>query len=152
MQFRSRLEGASKARRIWTCKGCGLQHSEKPKECKDCRGRTFHFFQSGKEADRYAALALRLCAGLITDLEVHPVFVLHAPRWVPDESDPSIENVEERKVGEYRADFGYRVRKTGERIVEDVKASADAAAIDPLFFWKVRHVEAEYGIRISSFS
>ena len=88
-------------------------------------------FASQKEARRYQELKLLEKAGVILDLECQPRFVLHAAGRLPPE------------IGEYVADFRYYDRGTGARVVEDVKGFKT-----PLYRWKKKHVEAQYGIKI----
>ncbi len=85
-------------------------------------------FQSAKEAERYWQLCMMERAGEIADLELQPAYPLHANGM---------------RIGEYRADFRYRVIKTGDIVVEDTKGVRT-----DMFRWKKKHTEAEYGIRI----
>lgn len=150
MQFSTRVEGLGMARRVWTCQACRLQHAAKPEVCRECGGVDFWKFDSQKEADRYATLALWQDAGIISGLTVHPVFTLNASRWIPDPADPEFEILREEFVGRYIADFIYWA--AGALVVEDVKASASKEAIDPVFAWKARHVAAQYGIEIKAYT
>lgn len=93
-------------------------------------------FDSKKEAQRYGELKLLLRAGKIHDLERQPSYVLEAKRG--------------GKIGVYRADFIYCECEGGKDfcdfsrpIVEDVKGFKT-----PLYRWKKKHVEAQYGITI----
>jgi hypothetical protein len=87
-------------------------------------------FDSAKEAREYVRLKLAERAGVIRAIERQPAFVLHTPGW--------------QIVGVYRADFRYW----------DGPAFADCHIIDvkgfatPLYRWKKKHAEAEYGIHI----
>lgn len=90
-------------------------------------------FHSQKEARRYQALRMLLRAGEIQDLRLQPEFPL-CP-WMSDHSDI-------RVIGKYRGDFAYETR-AGEVVVEDVKGFKT-----PLYRWKKKHVEAQYGITI----
>lgn len=90
-------------------------------------------FDSAKEARRYSELKLLEKAGEIHGLRLQPRYELL---------------VKDVMLGEYRADFVYcrfidRKRENGETIVEDVKGFKT-----PLYRWKKRHVEAQYGIEI----
>ena len=89
-------------------------------------------FASSREARRYGELRLLERAGQIWDLTLQPEFHLHAAGR-PD--DPS------ELVGKYRGDFAYATKEG--TIVEDVKGVRT-----PLYRWKKKHVEIEYGIRI----
>lgn len=110
-------------------------------------GVTFH---SRKEARRYQELCVLLKAGEIRDLELQPEFRLDVQPDESDACDPVI-------LGVYRADFRYDERvvrgvklppQTGpsiewEDVIEDVKGFKT-----PLYKWKKRHVEAQYGVTI----
>lgn len=85
-------------------------------------------FASRREADRYVTLCWRVRAGEIRDLELQPRYPLHAPNGA--------------KVGTYVADFRY-VDADGVTHVEDAKGMPT-----PLYRWKRRHVEAEYGLLV----
>lgn len=69
-------------------------------------------FQSQVEADRYAELALMQTSGDVTDLSVHPRFVLQPAFRYKGKTVSAIT---------YVADFAYTDSITGARIVEDVK-------------------------------
>ena len=91
-------------------------------------------FASKREAARYQTLAMALAAGRISDVQTQVPFDLHAPNG--------------DKIGRYVADFAYRVVAPGmaihgQRFVEDAKGVRT-----PLYRWKKKHVEAEYGIEI----
>lgn len=88
-------------------------------------------FDSMKEARRYGELKLLERAGEISELELQPRFPLTVHFWDDHE-----------RIGEYRGDFRYYDRN-GEEIVEDVKGFKT-----PLYRWKKKHVEAQYGIQI----
>ncbi len=98
-------------------------------------------FHSAKEARRYGELKLLQKAGTIRALVLQPSYPLDAF------------GVECRPIGIYRADFAYElgyfvtvqgVRKECWRgVVEDVKGFKT-----PLYRWKKKHVEAQYGIEI----
>ena len=87
-------------------------------------------FASSREARRYGELRLLERAGQIWDLTLQPEFPLHAPGALTEEL-----------VGKYRGDFAYATREG--TVVEDVKGVRT-----PLYRWKKKHVEIEYGIRI----
>lgn len=87
-------------------------------------------FDSLKEANRWKTLRFAQIAGRISRLERQVPYALH---------------VNGSKIGTYYADFEY-LSETGELIVEDVKSSHTRK--DPLFRWKSKHVEAEYGVKI----
>jgi hypothetical protein len=99
-------------------------------------------FDSQAEARRYRELKLLEKAGQINSLCLQPVYELRAPndhdQWGS-----------EQKIGEYRADFSYQECNHGNghrgwrTIVEDVKGFKT-----PLYRWKKKHVEAQYGITI----
>jgi dsDNA-binding SOS-regulon protein len=85
-------------------------------------------FASKKEAKRYAELKMLETAGVIQGLCLQPEYVLYAGDG-------------DTKLGVYRADFEYA--ENGQHIVEDVKGFKT-----PLYRWKKRHVEAQYGIEV----
>ena len=100
-------------------------------------------FASAKEARRYGELKLLLKAGEIRNLELQPRFPLRVSR-------SNIQtNMPETLLGEYVGDFQYEERDNAlgydcwPRIVEDVKGFKT-----PLYRWKKKHVEAQYGIQI----
>ena len=100
-------------------------------------------FASQKEATRYGELKLLEKAGEIRNLRLQPRYVLTV------ENDGYPENGYGRSVniGEYVADFAYIVIGSrpvlDRRVVEDVKGFKT-----PLYRWKRKHVEAQYGITI----
>lgn len=98
-------------------------------------------FASKKEAKRYQELLLLLKAGEIGNLTLQPRFPLQA---FTDGRTLSGGEV----IGEYRGDFKYQITAPSARtflrwVVEDVKGFKT-----PLYRWKKRHVEAQYGIEI----
>jgi hypothetical protein len=95
-------------------------------------------FASKAEARRYMELKMLEKAGEIRGLELQPVF----PLFVPDGA--SSKRV---KLGKYVADFRYRSGPRGLLVVEDVKGVKT-----PIYRWKKKHVEAQYGIAITEIS
>ena len=95
-------------------------------------------FASKAEAARYQALKMRVSAGEVHGLELQPRF----PLVVTDGQGYAV-------LGEYRADFRYCECRRGTKcqstkvVIEDVKGFKT-----PLYRWKKRHVEAQYGIEI----
>jgi hypothetical protein len=89
-------------------------------------------FASKAEAKRYAELKLLERAGEITVLRTQPLFNLRAAGGGPD-----------AEIGKYVADFGYFIPASGKHVYEDVKGFKT-----PLYRWKKKHVEAQYGIKI----
>lgn len=100
-------------------------------------------FDSKREADRYLQLKLLEKAGEIHNLRLQhrivlTVFAKNAPRGFPMQ-----------KIGDYIADFAYCTCGTpadciGARgVVEDAKGFRT-----PLYKWKKKHVEIQYGITI----
>jgi len=87
-------------------------------------GVTFH---SKREAKRYQTLKLLEQGGHISDLQVQPQFAL------------VVNNI---RLGEYRADFGY-LNDKGEAIFEDCKGHRT-----DMYIWKRKHCEAQYGVTI----
>ena len=93
-------------------------------------------FDSKKEARRYHELKLMEKAGEIQNLALQRPFELtvnYNPEW-PEDADV---------IGTYVADFSYFDVNAGKLIVEDVKGFRT-----PLYRWKKKHFEAQYGIQI----
>lgn len=88
-------------------------------------------FDSAKEARRYAELKLLERAGEIQSLYLQPKYELRVGDGFVD------------PIGRYVADFSYTDARTGEVVIEDVKGFKT-----PLYRWKKKHVEAQYGIQI----
>jgi len=88
-------------------------------------------FASKREAARYSELKLLAKAGEIWSLYLQPSYDLH------------VGLTDETCIGRYVADFSYTDVKTGEIVVEDAKGFKT-----PLYRWKKKHVEAQYGITI----
>lgn len=89
-------------------------------------------FDSQAECRRYGELRLLEKARRIDSLKRQPVFVLYVSNGQGEVS-----------IGTYRADFSYMESGTSRQIIEDVKGHAT-----PLYRWKKKHVEAQYGIVI----
>lgn len=85
-------------------------------------------FASKKEADHYLKLKALWTDGKLERLDCQVPFELHAPGG--------------KKIGRYLADFR-TIDWQGKRTVIDVKGFRT-----PLYRWKKRHVEAEYGIEV----
>lgn len=85
-------------------------------------------FDSKRESIRWHVLRLLERAGDIRNLKRQVSFDLH---------------VDAKKIGSWRADFTYMDMTTHEAVTEDVKGVAT-----PLFKWKRKHFEAEYGCKI----
>ncbi len=96
-------------------------------------------FASKKEARRYQELRVLEKAGKISGLRRQTAWSLRVGlmrhRDTPDE--------EFIRIGEWRSDFDYCDRETGKYVIEDVKGFKT-----PLYRWKKKHVEAQYGIQI----
>lgn len=103
----------------------GHKYGAKPTEVDGIR------FASQKEARRYQELKLLEKAGEIIGLELQPEFQLRAKGG--------------EKIGIYRPDFAYfaKARNGTTWVIEDVKGFRT-----PLYRWKKKHVEAQYGIQI----
>jgi len=99
-------------------------------------------FASQKEARRYQELKLLERAGEIHGLTLQPGFPLTVSAVADMRELPT-------KIGDYRADFIYCACRRGAKcdktrlVVEDVKGFKT-----PLYRWKKKHVEAQYGITI----
>jgi hypothetical protein len=100
-------------------------------------------FHSKREAARYHELLLLARAGEIWDLELQPVFMLCVPSTTGTVSGGlrDLAGTFNGRIGVYRADFRYWDRSGC--VVEDVKGVAT-----PLYKWKKKHVEAQYGITV----
>jgi hypothetical protein len=96
---------------------------------------------SKKEAARYLELRLREKAGLIAELELHPVFPLHILELWRSGLPVTITT-----VGKYTADFRYCDLQTGEIVVEDTKAEATRTEAYRL---RKKLAEAIHGITIT---
>lgn len=95
-------------------------------------------FHSQKEARRYQELKLLERAGEIRHLHCQPKLTLYSPELHSNEF-----TARKHKIGAYFADFAYVVAKSGECVYEDAKGFKT-----PLYRWKKKHVEAQYGITI----
>ena len=98
-------------------------------------------FASQKEARRYGELRLLEKAGEIHVLQLQPAFNL----WTAGGQAWT-----QKPVGQYRADFAYCTCAGGAGncgwscvTVEDVKGFKT-----PIYRWKKKHVEAQYGITV----
>lgn len=91
-------------------------------------------FDSRWEATRYAELCNQLAAGLITGLRRQVPFALEA--WTI--TGPV-------RVGAYWADFVYS--RDGNTVIEDAKSAPTRK--DKTYQWKKRHLEVQYGTRIT---
>lgn len=89
-------------------------------------------FASQKEARRYQELRLLERAGEVFHLLLQPEYQLETV---------AVGSGVRRTLGVYRADFAYTTR-SGD-VIEDVKGFKT-----PLYKWKKKHVEAQYGITI----
>lgn len=102
-------------------------------------------FRSKAEAYRYGELKMMEKAGLIRSLQLQPAYVLSVENGCyPDERGRQID------LGKYVADFRYErfqwpgKSKECETVIEDVKGFKT-----PLYRWKKKHVEAQYGITVT---
>lgn len=118
------------AKRSYRCLSCGASLPGKAAACMHCGAERVHTFDSRAEARHYDALRLKLKAGLISELRVHPRFPLYANG---------------KPLGYYEADFTYTVPGQGVTAV-DVKGGK--ATDTPLSKWKRRHFEAQTGIPV----
>lgn len=140
-QFRTKKGGYNQRQLIWTCARCQRQHTKKPEQCQSCAAVEMYYFQSRKEADRYANLLLQQSSGRIADLEVHPTFPVYG--FVLLNEKPVL-------LFKYIADFSYV--RDGVKVIEDVKPSMDAASFDDVFILKRRVVEKLYGVTITIYA
>lgn len=102
-------------------------------------------FDSKAEGRRYQELKALEAAGEIWELELQPVFPLTVPSTTGTIAGAAkaLAGTFRGRIGEYRADFKYYDKATVGYVVEDVKGFKT-----PLYRWKKKHVEAQYGIRI----
>lgn len=91
-------------------------------------------FASKAEAKRYGELKLLAEQGEITLLTLQPSYPCAV---LTPAGDLEI-------IGVYKADFSYFDVRRQRRTVEDVKGMRT-----PGYLWKKKHVEAQYGIRIT---
>lgn len=131
MKFRSRQHAMGQRQPVWICLACRREYTRDTIACDDCH-RPPQYFASTQEYRRYAELALEQRAGLITGLQLQPVF-------------PVVLNG--KRVFKYIADFKYT--RGDQEVVEDVKGSKNPAHHDPVFRLKKKVVEAVYGIEIT---
>lgn len=104
-------------------------------------GVTFH---SKKEAARYRELKVLERAGEIESLELQPVFPLRVTLTTGTVRGALKATAGEAPtLGKYVGDFRYFDLRQGRWITEDVKGFKT-----PLYRWKRKHVEAQYGIEI----
>lgn len=144
-RFAHRSDGYRTSRKVWVCLSCRAwleprpradgSRSGKPASCSGCGGKDYLYFDSAIEARRFVRLWTMQDAHEIRGLRHHPRFDL----YTVDPGDMLV------KVGVYEADSEYWAGE--EHIVEDVKPASEAAQ-DPVFRWKRRHFEAQFGIRI----
>lgn len=92
-------------------------------------------FASQKEARRYGELKVLERIGAIVSLVLQPEYTLNVRCHV----GPGVDS----EIGVYKSDFAYVDCAHGQIVVEDVKGFKT-----PLYRWKKKHVEAQYGIRI----
>lgn len=114
-----------------------LKHAPKPKRSKYGAVKTTVdgvTFDSKAEAARYQELKVLEKAGEIRDLVLQPRYSLHVRA-----GDAPVSSI----IGEYRGDFRYTTSH-GASVVEDVKGMKT-----PLYRWKKKHVEMQYGVTIT---
>lgn len=119
------------AKATFRCAHCEAVPRAKGRPCWQCGETAVMRFDSKAEARRYDELRGLERAG----------FVEGVRRQVPYPI-----TVGEVTVGKYVADFVYRSLTTGLEIVEDVKSEATHT---PLSRFKIRCVEAQYGIKVT---
>src|SRR5690606_4113687 len=66
------------AKKAYRCLSCGAPLPGKAAACMHCGESRVHTFDSRAEARRYDALRLKLKAGFISELQVHPRYPLCA--------------------------------------------------------------------------
>jgi hypothetical protein len=142
----ARISGATLGRSAhggYVCAGCGAEVDRggfivPGKLC--CAMPQPIFFASKAEARRWRLLLLREKQGAIRHLRRQVGYDLHVfPRGL--DRDRGIVPL---KLGRYIADFTY-TDDAGRTVVEDVKG----AGLTDIAIWKIKHVEAEYGIKVN---
>lgn len=138
----------AKARPLYVCLDCLIWYETKD-QCNACGSLRLQRFASRAEAKRYGELRLLQEVGQVAGLKLQPRFGLHV---IARYGGPA--RGQQIKIGTYVADFSYReITKHGgmsasKPMVEDVKGKADTH----MSAWKRKHVEAEYGIKITIIS
>lgn len=136
VKFRTRVEGHRAAHRVWVCLGCRVFYDHKPPLCPGCKSELFQYFPSKGEAQRFKELLLLQDNDVISDLNVHREFPL----------DTMARDGAMELVGFFVPDFQYT--EGGEFVIEDFKGTRAKKGIDPLWDWKRRHFEVQYGITV----
>lgn len=97
-------------------------------------------FASKLEAKRYGELLMLQKAGEISGLMLQPSYALVVVGNGCGNEPKGFTS----RVGTYVADFTYFDKRTQMVIIEDVKGFKT-----PLYRWKKKHVEAQYGVTIT---
>ena len=118
------------AKKSYRCLSCGAALPGKAAACMHCGESRVHTFDSRAEGRRYDALRLKMKAGFISGLRVHPSYEIIINGEV---------------VSKYIADFEYVIPGSG-LVIEDVKSPATRT---PEYRLKKKCVEALYKIRIT---
>jgi hypothetical protein len=93
------------------------------------------YFGSHRELQRYKDLKLMQDADAISGLGIHPRYDLYACGV---------------KLGYVELDFEYLDVATGKMVYEDVKSpTKNSSTRTAISKWKLKHLEAEHGIRVS---
>lgn len=131
---------------LWRCNACGANY---PREewnfrrgkCNWCTKNKFnakkvsddgYIFDSKAEHRRYCDLRSLVQKGEITNLEVHPVYLLE---------------VNDIRIAKYTADFRYRAVEIDDVVVEDVKSEITRKKRD--YRLTIKLMWAVYRIRVT---
>ena len=131
-------------RAAWTRKVDRTLEASRPPAPNKYRARRLELdgitFDSHREATRYQELKYLLAADVIRELEVHPAFPLIVLALTPQGPPWTFHT-----IGLYHADFRYTDLRSGEVVIEDVKAPPTRTTAYRL---RKRIVEAVHGITI----
>ena len=134
-RFTSLKQAQGMSKRIWICKNADCRtwhHLKKPEVCR-CEGKDLWYFPSKRQAERWVHLLMQESYGLITNLCYEVPYRFEENGIL---------------IFTYKADATFTDVKTGEEIVEDVKASKNPKSLDPVFKMKKKLIEARFGIEI----
>ena len=111
---------------VWWCSHCDVPIDVQP--CPRCgHAEGLIKFDSKRERATYGTRALMQAKGIISNLIRQPSYPI---------------TINMIRIGVYRADFSYN-DSTGRPVVEDVKGKHT-----PLSKFKIRCVEAQYGVKV----
>lgn len=130
--FRTRMDGARRAKRYHVCLDCQHNQGQKYVLCPECGSRNRKYFPSEVEFHRAMTLMTMRAAGTITNLQFHPKF------------DLKVNNIH---ICAYIADAQYI--RDGQNVVEDSKPdTGDDNDTLKLARFKIALFEACYGMKV----